>query len=351
MSLAEQKAFFRSIKDRAFAPVYYLHGDDDFLKDEAVRQLVEAAVEPATRDFNLEIRRGDEVDAGTLASLLDTPPLMAERRVVVVRDVAALRKDARAALDRYLKRPAAETVAVLVTLAGDRADRKLADAAAISAGFDALSEDRVPKWIEHQAKLLGATIEPEAAALLYECVGNDLPALAAELDKLASYVNGGTIDEAAVGAVVGARHGETSGGLLDAILDRDAARALELLPRVLEQPKMNAVMIVMALGTQTMAVAWARARRDRGMPMSQTYGELFALLKENGGAYTGRAWGDAVKSWTRAVERWTAPELDGALELVLATDSALKESRVSSDEQVLATLVLRLCGAPRHAAA
>lgn len=351
MSLAEQKAFFRSIKDRTFAPVYYLHGDDDFLKEEAVRQLVEAAVDPATRDFNLEIRRGDETDAGTLASLLDTPPMMAERRVVVVRDVAALKKDARAALDRYLERPAPETVAVLVTLAGDKADRKLAAAASLSAGFDALTEDRVPKWIEHQAKLLGATIEPEAAALLYECVGNDLPALAAELDKLASYVNGGAIDEAAVGAVVGARHGETVADLLDAVLERDAPRALKLLPRVLEQPKMNAVTTVMALGTQTMAVAWARARRDGGTPMSQMYNELFGLLKESGGAYTGRSWGDAVKSWTRAVERWPAAELDRALELLLATDSALKESRVSSEEQVLATLVLQLCGTPHRAAA
>ena len=351
MSLAEQKTFFKSIKDRSFAPVYYLHGGDDFLKDDAVRQLVDAAADPATRDFNLEIRRGDEIDAGTLASILDTPPMMADRRVVVVRDVGALKKDARAALDRYLARPSPDTVAVLVSLAEDKVDKKLEHAAPICVGFDALTEDRLPKWIEHQAKILGATITPDAAALLYECVGNDLPALAAELDKLASYVNGGTIDEDAVSAVVGARHGETMADLLDAVLERDAARSLSLLPHVLEQPKMSAVMIVMALGTQMMAVAWARGRRDRGTPMGQMYSELFALLKDSGGAFTGRAWGDAVKSWTRGVERWSSEELERALELLLAADSALKESRLSSDEQLLTTLVLRLCGTPQRAAA
>ncbi len=351
MSLAEQKTFFRSIKDRSFAPVYYLHGDDDFLKDEAVRQLVDAAADPATRDFNLETRRGDEIDAGTLASILDTPPMMADRRVVVLRDVAALKKDARAALDRYLTRPSRDTVAVLIAVAGDKADKKLANAAAICAGFDALTEDRIPKWIEHQAKLLDAAITTEAAALLYECVGNDLPALAAEIDKLASYANGATIDEAAVSAVVGARHGETMADLLDAVLERDATRALTLLPRVLEQPKMNAVMIVMALGTQMMAGAWARGRRERATPMGQMYSELFGFLKENGGAFTGRAWGDAVKSWTHGVERWSSDELERALELLLTTDSALKESRLSSEEQLLSTLVLRLCGTPRRAAA
>ncbi|HEX2780657.1 MAG TPA: DNA polymerase III subunit delta, partial [Gemmatimonadaceae bacterium] len=321
----------------------------DFLKEDAVRQLVAAVVDPATRDFNFEVRRGNEIDAGTLASLLDTPPMMAERRMVIVRDVGALKKDARAALDRYLGRPSADTVLVLLTIGDGKADKKLESAAGLSVCFDPLTDDRVPKWIDHQAKELGATINERAVAMLHEAVGNDLPALCAELDKLVSYAGGGEIGEEAVSAIVGVRRGETLGDLLDAVLERDAARALMLLPHVLEQPKTNAVTITMALGTQTLAVAWARALRDRGTPMGQMYNELFNLLKESGGAFTGRSWGDAVKSWTRGVERWTTPQLDRALALLLATDYALKESRVSSEEQVLTTLVLSLCGLAEQA--
>jgi DNA polymerase III subunit delta len=352
MSLAAQRAFQKSIRERAFAPVYYVHGDDDYLKEDAVRQLIAAVVDPATRDFNLEIRRGGEIDAGTLGSLLDTPPMMAERRMVVVRDVGALKKDARGAIDRYLVRPSLDTVLVLVTLgAGSKPDKGF-EAVALSVGFDPLTEDRVPKWIEHHATtVLGTTISPGAISLLHETVGNDLPALVAELDKLASYASGGQIDEGAVTAVVGARQGETMGGLLDAILDRDARRALGLLEPVLSQPKTSAVTIVMALATQTMAVAWARALRDRGTPMSQMYNELFGLLKESGGAFTGRSWGDAVKAWTRGVERWTTSELERALDRLLQADAALKESRLSSDEQLLATLILSLCGDVERSAA
>ena len=344
MSVAEQRAFFKSVRDRQFAPVYYLHGEDDFLKEDAVKQLAAAAVDPATRDFNYEVRRGGEIDAGTLVSLLDTPPMMAERRVVVVRDVGALKKDARTALDRWLGHPSPDTVLVLVAAGDAKADKKLESAAALSVCFDPLGDDRVPKWIEHQAKELGAAIGERAVAVLHEAVGNDLPALRAELDKLASYAQGRAIDEDAVAAVVGVRRGETLGDLLDAVLDRDAARALDLLPHVLEQPKTNAVTVTMALATQFLAVAWARALRDRGTPMGQMYNELFALLKDSGGAFTGRSWGDAVKSWTRGVERWTTPHLDRALSLLLAADCALKESRLSSDEQALATLALSLCG-------
>jgi len=44
-------------------------------------------------------------------------------------------------------------------------------------------------------------------------------------------------------------------------------------------------------------------------------------------------------------------ELEAAIDALLAADYALKESRLSSDEQIVASLVLSLCGAPRRAAA
>src|SRR3989442_480809 len=37
-------------------PVYYLHGEEDVLKEEAVRALLERAVDPAAPDFNVETR-------------------------------------------------------------------------------------------------------------------------------------------------------------------------------------------------------------------------------------------------------------------------------------------------------
>jgi DNA polymerase-3 subunit delta len=53
-----------------------------------------------------------------------------------------------------------------------------------------------------------------------------------------------------------------------------------------------------------------------------------------------------VSAWVAAVDRWTAPALDRALSLLLDADLALKETRVSSDEQLLGTLVLSLCALP-----
>ena len=58
---------------------------------------------------------------------------------------------------------------------------------------------------------------------------------------------------------------------------------------------------------------------------------------------TGRPWGEAAKAWTNALDAWTIEELDSALDALLVADVALKESRVSSDEQVLSTLIFTMC--------
>jgi DNA polymerase III subunit delta len=342
MAMAVERALRKAMRDRAFERVYYFRGEDDFLKDSTARELIAAVLDPATRDFNLELIRGDETSAEAVDTALSTPPMFAERRMVVIRDVQELRKDARSALDRYLTQPASDTVLLMVEPAGEKPDGALS-AASFTVDFEPLSDDRIPAWITHHAGTsLGVGITAEAARLLHEAVGTDLSALASELDKLASYAGGATIDEEAVRAVVGVRSGETLADLLDAVADHDATRAVPLVPIVLSQAKANVVTVIMALATQMCAIAWGRAARDRNMPVAGIERGFYALLKE-GKAFPGRAWKDAVAAWSRGTQRWTSPQLEQAMTALLDADIAAKDARVSSEEQLLTSLVLALC--------
>ncbi|MBU6364990.1 MAG: DNA polymerase III subunit delta [Gemmatimonadetes bacterium] len=335
-----------AIQARTFAAAYYLHGDDDYLKDAAIRDLLDAAIDPSTRDFNCEVRRGDGLEAELLASLLDTPPMLAERRALVVRDVGALDKGALAVMQRYLERPASDLLLLLVSPGGEKPLEALLRGA-VPLDFAPLPPERVRRWIAyHGGTVLGVTVTDDAAALLQQAVGSDLQQLAGELDKCASYVQGagGTaVDATVVAAVVGVRPGETLADLLDAVAARDGARAVALVGPVLETPKLDAVPVVMALATQAMGLAYARARRDGGLPTHALPKALFDYLKQTGGGMTGRPWGEAVSAWTRAAERWSAASCATALARLLEADQALKETRVSSDVQVVETLVLALC--------
>ena len=55
---------------RAVGGAFYLHGDDLFSKEEAVRALIAVHLAEATRDFNLDRLRGNEVDPEAMASVL-----------------------------------------------------------------------------------------------------------------------------------------------------------------------------------------------------------------------------------------------------------------------------------------
>ena len=342
MASPGEKVLHAALKKREFDPVYYFYGDDDFLKDGRLREVVDAAVDASTRDFNLEIRRGADLDAQGLDVLLSTPPMLAARRVAVVREVDKLKKDARKVLDSYLARPSADTLLLLVSPSGIKLDRGIADRST-AVEFAPLAGDRVPKWITfHAESVLGRVITTDAVTLLQEATGDDLQQLAVELEKLASFTDG-DIDERAVEAVVGVRRGDSVGDLLDAVAARDASRALSLFPSVMLNPKMNAVVLVMYLTTQTLALGYAAASRARGTAPRALFGELMTLLKETS-AFPGRPWGEAVNAWVKHAERWPPRESRAALSVLLAADFALKETRISSEDQMLASLLLTLCG-------
>jgi DNA polymerase III delta subunit len=337
------RALKTALENGVFDRAYLFHGDDDYLKEEKVRAVIARATEPSTKDFNLEVRRGAEVDAAALGLSLDALPMMAERRVVIVRDVMLLKKDARATLDRYLERPAGDVVLVLVASGTTKPDLALVERST-AVEFRLLNEDELAKWVSHRVEELGTSITSRAAGLLCGATGNDLALLAGEIEKLRSFTDS-EIDEAAVGAVVGVHRGETLGDLLDAVGQRDGVAAAALLARVLSQPKTTAVSIVMALTTQTLAIGWLIAARGfggRGLQPQQVERNFYNLLGQNRSSVVGRPWNEAVKGWARAVHRWDDASIDRSLELLLTADASLKETRFSSEEQILTTLLLAI---------
>ncbi len=343
MSDQALKTMRDALKRGVFDGAYYICGEDDFQKEDAMKQLLAAAIEPGMHDFNMDVRRAQDLDAKSLDAALSAMPMMSDRRVVVIRDAGSLRKEPRKVLDRYLLKPSPDVMVLLVESPGGKTDAAWAKHST-PLQFDSLSSGRIPKWIAHYATTKFQTrITPEAAELLQGAAGTDLHHLVGELDKLSSYTNGREITEDDVSAVVGVRRGETMADFLDQVAMRNAPRALELVPLILGQPKTSAVTMVMALATQTLALSWGRARLDEGVSQGRLQNEYFNMLKQGGSTFTGRAWGSATAAWANATDKWTTKSLDRALAALLDADIALKETRISSEDQIIATLVFSMC--------
>lgn len=319
--------------------VFFLHGDDEYRKDEAVRALVDKHLDPGTRDFNLDVLRGDEVDGERLASVLATPPLMSEWRVVVVREVEALASSlsSRQLLVALASSPPAGLAAVLVARIPKGSSARFwkdLQTKARSLELASLSPEDVPGWLLATAReSFGVELEDAAAAALAAAIGTDLGVLARELEKLSMFVR--------EGSPVTRQDVETAGIRLpvqdrwqwfDLVGERRFAEALGGLPVLLSQGE-SGVGLVIQLATQLLRLGVAR---ESGR------GALEAALPRRH-----QRW--LVKRIARQAQLWKTEELALALEGLLKTDRLMKASG-ASDEALLEEWLLALMTRTRAAA-
>ena len=170
--------------------VFFLYGEDEHRKAEAVQALVGAHLDPATRDFNLDVVHASEVSVEDLARILATPPMMAERRVVVLKGTEAFAGAARSRdlILGLVERPPSDLALILSARIPERSKAKFYQTLikrAQSVEFAMITPDDVPGWLMEEATVrFGVTLEPAAARALGQAIGADLGILSRELEKL-----------------------------------------------------------------------------------------------------------------------------------------------------------------------
>ncbi len=348
-------ALQRSLAKGEVRPVYYLFGDEDLLKDGAVRDVLALAVEEPTRDFNLDRRRAPELSADEFRSLVETPPMLAARRGVVLTEVECLQQKRarqqalRAAVLAYVAHPAPDTVLVLVQSSGTKPDPDL-QRAGHGVDFELLEPARVVRWIHHHAqKEHGLTVEEDAARLLQGAVGDDLAQIAAEIAKLAAAAGGRSVTAQDVSDLVGVREGETVGEFLDAVTGRRFTAAAAMIPGLLLAPGTTGVRLVTALGTALVGLALARAHLDAGASASAAAERVYQAL-DAARPMGLRNWREEATRWVADAAGWTASEVDAGLSAALRADVRLKDTKVSGEAEIVTEAVLSL-GVPERSAA
>jgi len=337
------RAFKAALERGELGGAYVFHGDEDFLKEEKVAAVLASALDPATRDFNLDIFRGAETDAGALGAALDAMPMLAPRRVVIVRDAGALKKDAAAVMVRRAGSCPRDIVFLVVGSSSWKPPEPLlADAQSVE--FKALTEDHAVAWVEQHAQEHGVVLAKHAATLLVSAIGTDLARAASELAKLREYAGPGrAVDAGAIAAIVGVRAGENASDLFDLVCAREGVKAAALVPVALAQPKTTAVSVVLALSAHILALGHCVARRSVGAAPRDLTGDVFAMMKQGRSAVVGRPWGEMVTCVVRNADRWDLHSVSHAVDRIAALDAALKESHLSSETALLTTAVLDIC--------
>jgi DNA polymerase-3 subunit delta len=259
-------------------PLYLLSGEERFLSSLVFTELRRAVLAGMDLGLNEDQFDAGEVDAEAVISAARTLPMMAARRLVVVRNVERWepKTDAKpdskgraAALDRmaeYAQNASPSTTVVLV--AGKLDARRRFVLLAKKEGFvvdcEAPSRGALPGWLARRARERGKTLAPGVAELLADIAGPELSRLDDAVERLSLYVG----DAAEIGedvvaeAIVGVKPSSVW-ELVDAVGRRDLGASLAALARVYD-PKDRGLPLLGTLAWSTRQLIKFQAAMARG---------------------------------------------------------------------------------------
>lgn len=268
-----------ALKKGVAAPVYMLHGEEGYYIDEISRQ-VEGLVAEADRDFNLSVLYAPQTEPAAVVEACKRYPMMADRQVVVVREVQngmSPRFSASnylKALSHYVADPAPTTVLCLCFRGAEAKSAEFFRSLTAGKGINFLSkklnERSLGPAVADFVKSRGLNIDAKALAMLCDFVGTDLSRLYNEVGKLTvSLGPGAMITPEAVERNVGISKDYNNFELISAIAAHDTRRAFEIIEYFRANPKNNPVQVLSTVlfnFFSNMLVAWyAPDRSEHGL--------------------------------------------------------------------------------------
>jgi DNA polymerase-3 subunit delta len=316
--------------------VYLLDGGEEFLLEEALRDLVDEAVAEEAKGFNLDVFESAAVDMRDVLAVASSFPMMSERRVVILRNIDKLGKDDTERLTSYVERPLDSTILVLTCGKADNRRKmvKVISAAGGGRTFKPLSEPDLPGWIARRATRKQIKIDEESCRLLASMVGKSLRELDMELDKLALYAGKrDAVTEGDIRTVVGVSRQYNVFELQKAIAVRDQARALEIVTKLAESGQGAPVLTSVLTGF--FSVIWRMFEwKRKGLTKDQMCGEL--KYPPNS------AW--RLQDHEAAMRRFSQADVEKALSALMTVDERCKGG---GDEHVLlTTMMTEIVGVP-----
>ena len=97
------KKTFDNLKKGIVAPCYLLYGEEEYLINENLNDILDLLVPESDRDFNLFYLDGDNTDMDSLIGNLRTPSLLGDRKVIVVKNAAVFTSEDPAKLIQKIK--------------------------------------------------------------------------------------------------------------------------------------------------------------------------------------------------------------------------------------------------------
>src|SRR5436189_133274 len=100
----DYKKAMLELRSGRFRPVYMLHGEESFFIDRIADEIERLGLQEHERDFNLTVLYGRDANPDVVKDTCLRYPMMAERQVVIIRELQNWRIDEVEQLESYMAR-------------------------------------------------------------------------------------------------------------------------------------------------------------------------------------------------------------------------------------------------------
>ncbi len=336
----------QEIKSGDLKPVYYLYGDEEFHLDQLLEQFSNL-LPPHEKDFNFDLLYGQDVTPAQVLGIARSFPMMAERRVLIVRNFLQTAKGASGEGEMndfipYFENPNPSCLVILFDTGKPAGNTKIGKAIAKNPNvgfhhFESMPDYLIPEWVinwvesHHKKK-----INPGAAQLLSQFVGNNLQLLSTEIDKVCTFVDTSeTVSEADVKKIIGSYREYTAIELKEAVIKRDLDKAMYISEQMLQHSKTDTGEIIRLVGFfySVFVNIWQiRRLADRGNAKQQVQAELGI----SNSWYFNKLWDDA--------SNFRYSDMPRVFEALLDADKSIKGFSTLDSTSILFLLVKRMIG-------
>jgi DNA polymerase-3 subunit delta len=239
------------IKQGNIKPVYFFMGEEPYYIDKLTEYIENNILSEEEKGFNQMVLYGKDVTIEDVISNAKRYPMMAERQVVIVKEAQELSRTIEK-LESYVENPQPTTVLVFAykykTLDKRKKITKLIEKKGVVYESKKLYENQVGDWIKRVLSGKNYSIEPKAAAMLVEFLGNDLSKINNELDKLIIILPAGSaITPKVIEDNIGISKDYNVFEFRKAIGERDQLKAYRIAEYFAQNPKDNPLVMTTGL--------------------------------------------------------------------------------------------------------
>ena len=233
----EVEKILAELEKKNYSPIYYLYGEEPFFIDVISDYIERNVLSDDEKAFNQQIVYGKDITIDALIHYAREYPMMAERRVIIVKEAKELNRTI-ANLEPYVKNPSPTTLLVICYKYG-KIDGKTKLAKELNK-YVSLESKKL-----YESDTLKYTITQVASQLLVSFLGTDLGRIVNELNKLKIILPKGTeITPSHIEENIGISKDFNVFELQNAIGKKEFPKAMQIIKYFNENQKDNAMPMI-----------------------------------------------------------------------------------------------------------